>query len=127
MQQAPQIVSPPAAAPPVVTATNISPPPSVQQLNEKVPELPAVVPEVPHEVIETREKAYNEAILHIVEEESRQKSTMPKYEGLERYSLKEIMGEGAFSVVYRALDTKTGLEVAVKAVMKQDLDDSKVC
>lgn len=71
-------------------------------------------------------EAYTEAIQHIVEEENRLNSTLPVYKGLERYNLLERMGDGAFSVVYKAFDTKTKTLVAVKAVQKQDPSISQV-
>lgn len=73
-----------------------------------------------------RMDAYNEAIQRIVDEEKLISSQMPVYKGLERYKLIEKMGDGAFSIVYQALDTKTGDKVAVKAVHKQDLSSSQV-
>ncbi|KAL1924671.1 uncharacterized protein VTP21DRAFT_4325 [Calcarisporiella thermophila] len=47
------------------------------------------------------------------------------YPGLERYQLLERMGEGAFSRVYKALDTQKGELCAVKIVRKYELNNSQ--
>lgn len=111
------INSPSTAAPPVVTIENI---------NTRSTGTPHESESQPTSNTTQRIDAYNEAIQHIVEEETRQKSTLPSYPGLERYKLIEKMGDGAFSIVYKALDTKSGNYVAVKAVHKEDLSVSQV-
>ncbi|KAF9578140.1 MAPK-activated protein kinase Srk1, partial [Lunasporangiospora selenospora] len=63
-----------------------------------------------------------EAASRIVAEEKQQKSMMPVYPGLERYRLVEKMGDGAFSNVYKAHDTKMDRMVAVKIVRKFELN-----
>ncbi|KAG0032132.1 hypothetical protein BGZ81_011621 [Podila clonocystis] len=63
-----------------------------------------------------------EAASRIVAEEKRAKSKMPVYPGLERYRLVEKMGDGAFSNVYKAYDTKMDRMVAVKVVRKFELN-----
>ncbi|KAF9937565.1 hypothetical protein BGZ67_001076 [Mortierella alpina] len=63
-----------------------------------------------------------EAASRIVAEEKQQKSKMPYYPGLERYKLVEKMGDGAFSNVYKAHDTKMDRMVAVKVVRKFELN-----
>ncbi|KAF9193517.1 hypothetical protein BGZ51_003072 [Haplosporangium sp. Z 767] len=63
-----------------------------------------------------------EAASRIVAEEKQQKSKMPVYPGLERYTLLEKMGDGAFSNVYKAHDTKMDRMVAVKVVRKFELN-----
>ncbi|KAF9138337.1 hypothetical protein BGX30_009266 [Mortierella sp. GBA39] len=63
-----------------------------------------------------------EAASRIVAEEKHQKSKMPVYPGLERYRLVEKMGDGAFSNVYKAYDTKMDRLVAVKVVRKFELN-----
>jgi len=63
-----------------------------------------------------------EAASRIVAEEKQQKSKMPVYPGLERYRLVEKMGDGAFSNVYKAYDTKMDRLVAVKVVRKFELN-----
>lgn len=70
--------------------------------------------------------AYNETIQKIVEEERRTGSKMPAHKGLERYKLIEKMGDGAFSIVYKAFDTETATNVAVKVIHKQNLEASQV-
>ncbi|ORX59419.1 Pkinase-domain-containing protein [Hesseltinella vesiculosa] len=57
-----------------------------------------------------------ETVARIVEEERIAKQHLPAYTGLERYQLLEKIGDGAFSVVYRAIDTETNEKVAVKVV-----------
>jgi len=57
----------------------------------------------------------------------RVKKDMPSYPGLERWSLIEKIGDGAFSTVYRASDTKSEFnEVAVKVIRKYEMNDSQV-
>ncbi|KAF9323075.1 hypothetical protein BG006_001774 [Podila minutissima] len=63
-----------------------------------------------------------EAASRIVAEEKQAKSKMPVYPGLERYRLVEKMGDGAFSNVYKAYDTKMDRMVAVKVVRKFELN-----
>ncbi|KAK3809255.1 MAG: putative calcium/calmodulin-dependent protein kinase [Benniella sp.] len=63
-----------------------------------------------------------EAASRIVAEELQQKSKMPVYPGLERYKLVEKMGDGAFSNVYKAYDTRMERMVAVKVVRKFELN-----
>ncbi|KAF2644645.1 hypothetical protein P280DRAFT_176420 [Massarina eburnea CBS 473.64] len=63
----------------------------------------------------------------IVAEEREAKGKLPKYPGLERWTLLEKMGDGAFSNVYRAKDS-TGQygEVAIKVVRKFEMNSSQV-
>jgi serine/threonine-protein kinase RCK2 len=63
----------------------------------------------------------------IVAEERAKASKMPKYPGLERFLILEKMGDGAFSNVYRARDTQTGQEVAIKVVRKFEMNNNQVC
>lgn len=52
---------------------------------------------------------------------------MPSYPGLERWSLIEKIGDGAYSTVYRASDTKSEFnEVAVKVMKKYEMNDKQV-
>ncbi|VVT54715.1 uncharacterized protein SAPINGB_P004215 [Magnusiomyces paraingens] len=54
------------------------------------------------------------------------KTSSSPYPGLDpRYKLVEKMGDGAFSVVYKALDTQTGENVAIKVVNKHNLSTSQ--
>ena len=67
------------------------------------------------------------ALEQIIAEERENKGKLPSYPGLERWTLMEKMGDGAFSNVYRARDNtgKYG-EVAIKAVRKFEMSQSQV-
>jgi len=73
-------------------------------------------------------KTYDENLLaKIVAEERENRERLPRYPGLERWALKEKMGDGAFSNVYRASDTQGEYgEVAIKVVRKYELNASQV-
>lgn len=75
-----------------------------------------------------KKKKFDEAILaQMVEEEKRQSSKLPSYAGItDRYRLIEKMGDGAFSIVYKAHDLVSNEYVAIKIVSKQQLDASEV-
>ncbi|KAI9824289.1 MAG: hypothetical protein M1826_007386 [Phylliscum demangeonii] len=75
---------------------------------------------------ELRTKDYDSsAIERIVAEEREAKGKLPRYPGLERWTLMEKMGDGAFSNVYRAKDnTGKMAEVAIKVVRKYDMTSS---
>lgn len=62
----------------------------------------------------------------IVAEEREKANKMPRYPGLERFMLLEKMGDGAFSNVYRARDTQTGEECAIKVVRKFEMNNNQV-
>jgi hypothetical protein len=62
----------------------------------------------------------------IVAEEREKAGKLPKYPGLERFVLQEKMGDGAFSNVYRARDTQTHAEVAIKVVRKFEMNSNQV-
>ncbi|RMD42606.1 hypothetical protein DV735_g2555, partial [Chaetothyriales sp. CBS 134920] len=62
----------------------------------------------------------------IVAEEREKARKMPRYPGLERYILSEKMGDGAFSNVYRARDTQTNEQVAIKVVRKFEMNSNQV-
>lgn len=63
----------------------------------------------------------------LVAEENASKSKFPRYPGLERWELVEKMGDGAFSNVYRARDTKGQHgEVAIKVVRKYEMNSMQV-
>lgn len=66
-------------------------------------------------------------LARIIAEEKESKGKLPKYPGLDRYTLLEMMGDGAFSNVYRARDNhgEHG-EVAIKVVRKYELNASQV-
>lgn len=67
-------------------------------------------------------------IERIVAEERESQGKLPRYPGLERWTLIEKMGDGAFSNVYRAKDTHGQYpEVAIKVVRKFEMSSSQVC
>ena len=75
-----------------------------------------------------RKKDYDPSVIErIVAEERESKGKLPKYPGLERFTLLEKMGDGAFSNVYRAKDmTGEFDEVAIKVVRKFEMNSSQV-
>lgn len=75
-----------------------------------------------------REKELDPSVIErIVAEERETQGKLPKYPGLERWTLLEKMGDGAFSNVYRAKDTTGQLgEVAIKVVRKFEMNSSQV-
>lgn len=62
----------------------------------------------------------------LVAEEREKAAKMPRYPGLERFILIEKMGDGAFSNVYKARDTQSGAEVAIKVVRKFEMNSNQV-
>ena len=63
----------------------------------------------------------------IVAEERESQGKLPKYPGLERWTLLEKMGDGAFSNVYRAREGNgQGPEVAIKVVRKFEMNSTQV-
>ena len=75
-----------------------------------------------------RSKDFDPTVIErIVAEERESKGKLPKYPGLERWTLLEKMGDGAFSNVYRAKDNtgQTG-ECAIKVVRKFEMNSSQV-
>lgn len=63
----------------------------------------------------------------IIAEERESKGKLPKYPGLERWTLLEKMGDGAFSNVYRAKDNQGQYEqVAIKVVRKFEMNNGQV-
>lgn len=75
-----------------------------------------------------RKKDYDPSVIErIVAEERESKGKLPKYPGLDRYTLMEKMGDGAFSNVYRAKDTTGEFdEVAIKVVRKFEMSSNQV-
>ncbi|KAF8455865.1 kinase-like domain-containing protein [Terfezia claveryi] len=70
---------------------------------------------------------YDDSMLaRLIAEEKESKGKLPKYPSLERYTLLEKMGDGAFSNVYRGRDNhgEHG-EVAIKVVRKYELSASQ--
>ncbi|KAL6241528.1 MAPK-activated protein kinase Srk1 [Rhinocladiella similis] len=72
-----------------------------------------------------QQKIHQSDIEAIVAEERERAGQMPKYPGLERYILIEKMGDGAFSNVYKARDTQTHDEVAIKVVRKFEMNSNQ--
>jgi len=74
-------------------------------------------------------KDYDPSVIErIVAEERESQGKLPRYPGLERWTLIEKMGDGAFSNVYRAKDTHGQYpEVAIKVVRKFEMNSSQVC
>ncbi|CAN6635553.1 serine/threonine-protein kinase Rck2p [Trichomonascus vanleenenianus] len=79
----------------------------------------------PHVDEKHRKEYYNDAAKQIIAEENEERSKLPQYPGLTRFQLLEKLGDGAFSVVYKALDVQTNRHVAVKVIRKQDLSSSQ--
>lgn len=83
--------------------------------------------EVVKQVQETKKARNKEsrtykAATQIVEQENIQKKKEFKYPNLERYEVLEQMGEGAFSIVYKARHTETDRLVAIKILRKFQMD-----
>ena len=76
----------------------------------------------------TGSKKVDDTVLErIVAEERVSRGKLPRYPGLERWVLVEKMGDGAFSNVYRAKDTRGEIgEVAIKVVRKYEMSSSQV-
>lgn len=68
---------------------------------------------------------YSMLASQLVEEENKQKQKSVKYPNLENYQVLEQMGEGAFSVVYKAKHLASGKEVAVKILRKFQMDQAQ--
>ena len=67
-------------------------------------------------------------IERIVAEERESQGKLPKYPGLEKWTLLQKMGDGAFSNVYRARAANgSGPEVAIKVVRKFEMNSTQVC
>lgn len=68
---------------------------------------------------------YNKLAAQMVEEENLQKSKHKTYQDLDNYEVLEQMGEGAFSVVNKAIHKPTGKEVAIKILRKFQMDQQQ--
>lgn len=80
----------------------------------------------PSKDLTAEEKQKNKDVAaRIVQEEKQRKTVLPQYPGLERFEMIEKIGEGAFSFVFKARDTVTDKEVAIKVVRKRELDASE--
>lgn len=75
--------------------------------------------------VTSRREKYDVVSRQLVEEERKQQARKPQYPGLDRFRLGEKMGDGAFSVVYKATDVQTGQDVAIKIARKQDISPSQ--
>ncbi|GMG19784.1 unnamed protein product [Ambrosiozyma monospora] len=69
--------------------------------------------------------AYSKLASDLVKEENEERIARMKKAAIERYQLKEKIGEGAFSTVYRAIDSKAKTEVAVKLIKKYEMDSAQ--
>lgn len=67
----------------------------------------------------------HEVASQIVEQELRQKRQEVKYPNLHNYQVMDQLGEGAFSVVYRAKNLRTGQLVAIKILRKFQMDEKQ--
>jgi len=77
---------------------------------------------------ERQQEEYDSSVLErVVAEERESKGKLPRYPGLDRYTLIEKMGDGAFSNVYRAKDNDGQYpEVAIKVVRKFEMNSTQV-
>mmetsp|Transcript_1408 Transcript_1408/g.1406 ORF Transcript_1408/g.1406 Transcript_1408/m.1406 type:complete len:576 (+) Transcript_1408:199-1926(+) len=66
-----------------------------------------------------------EAATHIVEQEMRQKKNKTEYPNLQNYEVLEQMGEGAFSIVYKARHVASDKLVAIKILRKFQMDQAQ--
>ncbi|CAJ0640477.1 14913_t:CDS:2 [Entrophospora sp. SA101] len=74
---------------------------------------------------EVKSRVDDATVAMIVAEEKEEKNKIPTYPGLERYIFLEKMGDGAFSNVYKVLDTSEKKKVAIKVVRKRELNHSQ--
>lgn len=72
-----------------------------------------------------KDRRYDEVASHIVEQENLQRKQANKYPNLENYELFEQMGEGAFSVVYKARHIQSNTFVAIKILRKFQMDKAQ--
>ncbi|KAI9308505.1 kinase-like domain-containing protein [Cunninghamella echinulata] len=61
----------------------------------------------------------------IAEEETLVEQGLPTYIGLERFRLLSCLGDGAFSIVYKALDKTTLQHVAIKVIRKSEMNPTQ--
>lgn len=73
---------------------------------------------------EQRKENYEHAS-RLVEEERREKKKQLKYPNLHQYEMKEKLGDGAFSVVFKALHKESGRHVAIKVLRKYQMDNAQ--
>lgn len=72
-----------------------------------------------------QQNRYDDVATRIVEQERLQKANPVKYPKLEAYTVLEQLGEGAFSVVYKALHLASGQHVAIKILRKFQMDKAQ--
>ncbi|ODV96331.1 hypothetical protein PACTADRAFT_67754, partial [Pachysolen tannophilus NRRL Y-2460] len=72
-----------------------------------------------------KESKYSKCVADIVKQENEERKKLPSYPYLTDYALLGKMGEGAFSIVYKAKDLKTGDLVAVKIIRKYQMDQKQ--
>lgn len=65
------------------------------------------------------------AAQELVREDQEKSRQVPRYPGLEEYELMDKMGDGAFSIVYKARHLKSNSDVAIKVVKKHGLSSSQ--
>ncbi|RKP32928.1 Pkinase-domain-containing protein, partial [Metschnikowia bicuspidata] len=68
---------------------------------------------------------YHDVATQIYEEEKAERARASKYPGLENYEILEKMGEGAFSVVFKARHLISSKIVAIKVLRKFQMDHSQ--
>ncbi|ODQ58003.1 hypothetical protein WICANDRAFT_95203 [Wickerhamomyces anomalus NRRL Y-366-8] len=69
---------------------------------------------------------YNDLASELVKEELKlQKNNSNQYKGLEHYKIIDKLGEGAFSIVVKALNLLTNELVAIKIIKKLQLDNNQ--
>ncbi|KAI9724587.1 MAG: hypothetical protein M1828_003610 [Chrysothrix sp. TS-e1954] len=80
-----------------------------------------------HQDANRKKNDYDPSVIErMVAEERESKGKMPQYPGLERWTLVEKMGDGAFSNVYRAKDNQGQYpQVAIKVVRKFEMNSSQ--
>ncbi|GEQ70206.1 hypothetical protein JCM33374_g3882 [Metschnikowia sp. JCM 33374] len=65
---------------------------------------------------------YNDVANRILEEERRERSSANRNPRLDNYEFMEKLGEGAFSIVYKARHKRNGTLVAIKVLRKYQMD-----
>lgn len=73
----------------------------------------------------TTNNQHHEAAAKIVEQEMLQRKQASKYPNLNNYQVLEQLGEGAFSIVYRARNITNGQYVAIKILRKFQMDNAQ--
>ncbi|EED77324.1 predicted protein, partial [Postia placenta Mad-698-R] len=123
---------------PAYQAASHQPPSASHQPKQQQRDVPHTAAQPTQQQQQTPHKGASKFKEHaetIVQEEREAKGKMPTYKGLENYKLLDKMGDGAFSNVYKAIDTRTGQKVyhanpfshhdLVKVVRKYELSASQ--